>query len=87
MRKASATNAASPPGAEGWWKLLISGGLGAAIAGAFTLAHDWSSRDEQRCTLANQFLGDETPSPALSAPDRQRLAAKANSSLSRCLGE
>jgi hypothetical protein len=71
----------------GWLKLLASAGLGSIIAGAFAVAHDWSSRDQQRCTLAMQFLGDETPSPALSARIRQRLTSQAHSTLLRCLGD
>ncbi len=67
--------------------VLASASLGSIIAGAFTVLHDWSSRDQQRCTLAMQFLGDETPSPALIVPNRQRLAVEAHSRLLRCLGE
>jgi hypothetical protein len=87
MGKLPATHAASPPAIEGWPKLLVSACLGGFIAGLFGLAHDWSGRDQQRCALAMQFLGDETPSPALSVPDRQRLAAEAHSRLLRCLGD
>ena len=75
------------PGAENWVKLLISAGLGSFIVGTFSLAQDWSSRGQQRCTLATQFLGDETPSPALSVSDGLRLTAEAHSRLLRCLGD
>jgi hypothetical protein len=67
--------------------VVASASLGSIIAGAFALLHDWSSRDQQRCALATQFLGDETPSPALSVSNRQRLAAEAHSRLLRCLGD
>jgi len=87
MPKPSTPKAASPPGREGWLKMVASASLGSVIAGAFTVLHDWSSRDQQRCALATQFLGDETPSPALSVSNRQRLAAEAHSRLLRCLGD
>ncbi|MGZ8284103.1 MAG: hypothetical protein ACXW27_00025 [Allosphingosinicella sp.] len=61
--------------------------MGSVIGGAFGLANDWSSRDQQRRTVAMQFLGDETPSPALSLSHRQRLAAQARSRLLSCLGD
>ncbi len=67
--------------------VLASASLGSIIAGAFTVLHDWSSRDQQRCALATQFLGDETLSPALSIPNRQRLTAEAHSRFLRCLGD
>jgi hypothetical protein len=67
--------------------VVASASLGSIIAGAFTVLHDWSSRDQQRCAWATQFLGDETPSPALSVSNRQRLAAEAHSRLLRCLGD
>jgi hypothetical protein len=67
--------------------LLASASLASILAGAFGLAHDWSSRGQQQCALATQFLGDETPSPALSVSDRQRLTAEAHSRLLRCLGD
>jgi hypothetical protein len=67
--------------------VLASASLESIIAGAFTLVQDWSDREQQSCTLATQFLGDETPSPALSLLNRQRLAATARSRLQRCLGD
>jgi hypothetical protein len=82
-----ATAQARSSGREGWLKVLASASLGSVIAGAFAVLHDWSSRDQQRCALATQFLGDETPSPALNPSNRQRLAAEAHARLLRCLGD
>ena len=87
MPRRSSAQARSTQGREGWLKVLASAGLGSVIAGAFAVVHDWSGRDQQRCALATQFLGDETPSPALSVPNHQRLAAEAHSRLLRCLGD
>jgi hypothetical protein len=87
MARSHVVRADSSPDAEGWLKLLASVSLGSIIAGAFAVMHDWSSRDQQRCTLATQFLGDETPGPALSLRDRQRLVAVAHSRLLGCLGD
>jgi hypothetical protein len=87
MGRSRVERADSSPGGEGWMKLLASVSLGSIIGGAFAVAHDWSSRDQQRCTLATQFLGDETPGPALSLADRQRLVAVAHSRLLGCLGD
>jgi len=67
--------------------LLISASLGSVIAGTFTVVHDWSSRSEQSCALAAQFLGDETLGQALDVSGRQRLTAEAQSRLLRCLGD
>jgi hypothetical protein len=74
-------------GVDSWVKLLISAGLGTVIGGAFGLAQDWSSRDQQRCTVAMQFLGDDSPNPALSSSNARRLAAQAHSRLLGCLGD
>jgi len=81
------TRADSPSGIDAWLKLVIATGLGSLIGGAFGLANDWSGRDQQRCTVAMQFLGDETPSPALGLSQRQRLAMQAHSRLLSCLGD
>jgi hypothetical protein len=87
MGRTSSTRSGSPSGIEGWLKLVIATGLGSVIGGGFGLANDWSSRDQQRCTVAMQFLGDETPSPALSPSHRHRLAVQAHSRLLSCLGD
>jgi hypothetical protein len=87
MPRGSAQKASASLGREGWLMVVASASLGSIIAGAFTVLHDWSSSDKQRCALATQFLGDETPSPALNASNRQRLAAQAQSRLLRCLGD
>ena len=87
MVRTSSTRAGQPPDIESWLKLVIATGLGSVIGGAFGLANDWSSRDQQRCALAMQFLGDETPSPALSLSHPQGLAMQAHSRLLSCLGE
>jgi hypothetical protein len=87
VSRTSSPRTVSPSSIEGWLKLVISASLGTIIGGAFGLATDWSSRDQHRCTVAMQFLGDETPNPALSPSHWRRLAAQAHSRLLSCLGD
>lgn len=77
---------------EKWFtKLLITFGLAAMITGIFTVAGDLlkgrQSAYEQRCSIAQQVVLDESPSPALNAVQRSRLNARALHKVETCMGE
>jgi hypothetical protein len=75
------------PKGQNWWQLFVSVGLAASITSGGGLVHDLIVAEQQRCSLSEQILGDETPNPALGPIERQQLAAQANSRLRRCLGD
>jgi acetyl/propionyl-CoA carboxylase alpha subunit len=66
-------------------------GFGAAVTGSFSvggmMVSDWRKADEQRCSVAQQIVIDESPSPALNEPQRRRLGLLAMRALEQCLGE
>jgi hypothetical protein len=72
-------------------ELLASFGLAATITGIFSAGGDYlkgrQSADEQRCSIAQQFVLDEIPSPALSTAQRSRLNALSVRLMERCMGE
>jgi hypothetical protein len=76
---------------EGLLKLLISAGLGTLIAGMFGVGGDFLkgrlSADEQRCSIAQQVVLDESPSPALNPAQRNRINSLALQQLEQCMGE
>lgn len=76
---------------EGLLKLLISAGLGALIAGTLGIGGDFlkgsRSADEQRCSIAQQVVLDESPSPALNPAQRSRINHLALLRLEKCMGE
>jgi acetyl/propionyl-CoA carboxylase alpha subunit len=69
----------------------VTFGLAAAITGIFSAGGDFlkgrQRADELRCSIAQQFVLDEIPSPALSAEQRTRLNALAVRLMERCMGE
>jgi hypothetical protein len=76
---------------EGLLKLLISAGLGALIAGMLSVGGDFlkggRSAAEQRCSIAQQVVLDESPSPALNPAQRSRINHLALLRLEECMGE
>ena len=66
-------------------------GLAATITGVFSAGGDFlkgrQNADEQRCSIAQQFVLDEIPSPALSAAQRTRLNALAVRLMEQRMGE
>jgi len=72
-------------------QLLITFGLAAMITGVFTIAGDflksWQSAHEQRCSIAQQIVLDESPSPALKPAQRSRLNDRALHKVELCMGE
>jgi hypothetical protein len=66
-------------------------GFGAAVTGLFSvggiLVTDSRMVHEQRCSVAQQIVVDESPSPSLSEPQRRRLGLLAMHALEQCLGE
>ena len=79
------------PNGKEFTKLLITFGLAAVITGILTVASDllkgWQSAHEQRCSIAQQVVLDESPSPALNAVQRSRLSARALRKVETCMGE
>lgn len=71
--------------------LLLTFGLAATITGIFSAGGDFlegrQKTDEQRCSIAQQFVLDEMPSPALSAAQRTRLDVLAVRRMELCMGE
>jgi hypothetical protein len=70
-----------------WGQLFVSVGLAASITSGAGLIHDLMATGQQRCSLSEQIVGDDTPNPALSPIVRQQIAARAGSRLQRCLGD
>jgi hypothetical protein len=72
-------------------KLVITVGFGAAVTGMFSvwgiLLTEARKVDEQRCSVAQQIVVDESPSPALNEAQRRRLGLLATRTLEQCLGE
>lgn len=72
-------------------RLVMTVGLGAAVTGMFSvwgiLVTEGRRTDEQRCSVAQQIVIDESPSPALNEPQRRRLGLVAMRVLEQCLGE
>ena len=72
-------------------KLAMTVGFGATVTGLFSVAGilvaDWRRADEQRCSVAQQIVVDESPSPALNEAQRRRLGLLALHALEQCLGE
>ena len=91
MVEAPATHAVSPPDMEGWRRLFITLGLGAMITGLFafggTLAEGRQKGHDERCKIAQEIVGDEMPSPALSKEAHDRLGRLAAARVRECLGE
>jgi hypothetical protein len=70
-----------------WGQLFVSVGFGATITSGAGLIHDLIVAGQQRCSLSEQIVGDESPNPALSSSERQQIALQAGSRLRRCLGD
>jgi hypothetical protein len=91
MGKASETHAISPSGTKGWRQLFITLGLSATIAGFFALAGTLMEArqkgHDERCKIAREIVGDETPNPALSNEAHGRLGRLAVARMRECLGE
>jgi hypothetical protein len=72
-------------------KLALTLGFGAAVTGSFSLGSalvtERQRATEQRCSVAQQIVIDESPSPTLNEPQRQRLGLLAMRSLEECLGD
>ena len=75
----------------GLLKLVISAGLGTLIAGTLGIGDDFlkgrRSVQEQRCSIAQQVVLDESPSPALNPAQRGRINYLAVQQLAQCMGE
>jgi hypothetical protein len=75
----------------GLLKLVISAGLGTLIAGTLGIGGDFlksrRNAQEQRCSIAQQVVLDESPSPALNPAQRGRINYLAVKQLERCMGE
>jgi hypothetical protein len=79
---------------DGWSdfsRLVITVGFGAAVTGLFSvwgiLVTEARKTDEQRCSVAQQIVLDESPSPALNEAQRRRLGLLATHALEQCPGE
>jgi hypothetical protein len=72
---------------EGWFRLLVSVGLAATITAGAGVMNEFFATLQQRCSLSQQIVGDETFNPALSLPDRRTLASQADWRLRQCLGD
>jgi hypothetical protein len=76
---------------EGPLKLLISAGLGTLIAGTLGIGGDFlkgrRSAQELRCSIAQQVVLDESPSPSLNPAQRGRINDLAVQRLEQCMGE
>ena len=85
------TDAASFSGREGWRRLFITLGLGVTITGLFalggTLVEGNQKGQDERCKIAREIVGDETPNPALSREAHDRLGRLAAARVRECLGE
>ncbi len=72
-------------------KLALTLGFGAAVTGLFTLGSalitERQKTAEQRCSVAQQIVIDESPSPALNEQQRLRLGLLAMRTLEKCLGD
>ncbi len=71
--------------------IAMTVGFGAAITGLFGLGEGVmtgrQSAFEQRCSVAQQIVIDESPNLALSEQQKRRTAALAMQALELCLGE
>jgi hypothetical protein len=71
--------------------LILTFGLAAMITGFFNAGGDFlkgrQREGEQRCSIAQQFVLDEIPSPALNTAQRSRLNALAVHRMEQCLGD
>jgi len=71
--------------------IFVTFGLAASLTGVFSAAGDFvkgrQKAAEQSCSIAEQFVLDEIPSPALSAAQRARLNTLAVHKVEQCMGE
>lgn len=72
-------------------EILITFGLASVIAGSFGVGSDYlKGRQhwrEQRCSIAQQVVLDDVPSPASNGTQQTRLYALALHRIEQCLGE
>ena len=74
---------------NGLFTLLVSGGFGAIVAGAFGLGGDILKRPQsaidRQCATAVQVLLDETPNPYIAKADLQRIGRVAALRSEHCM--
>jgi len=90
MGNPSATHTDSAPAREDRRQLFITLGLGVTITGFFalagTLVEGRQKGHDERCKIAREIVGDETPNPALGEDAQDRLGRLAAARVRECLG-